>query len=66
MTKSKKKLKSKDCPIVYIGEAKRGMANEHKFCLRCGRKLRSIEAKQLGYGAVCYSKIKNSGKGRLF
>ena len=26
-------------------------------CLRCGRKLKSDKAKQLGYGESCYKKI---------
>ena len=29
---------------------------QYKVCLRCGRKLRSIEAKERGYGRVCWEK----------
>lgn len=30
----------------------------HKVCLRCGRKLKSEESRKLGYGAVCYKKMR--------
>lgn len=41
---------------------------EHEYCLRCGRKLKNPDARILGYGTVCYSKIKtdNTTKKRLF
>ena len=32
--------------------------DEHEYCLRCGRKLKNPEARLLGYGVVCYQKIK--------
>jgi hypothetical protein len=32
---------------------------ENKYCLRCGRRLRNPEARILGYGKICYSKIKD-------
>lgn len=28
----------------------------HKTCLRCGRKLKSIESKELGFGKICWEK----------
>ena len=31
---------------------------EYLFCLRCGRRLRKQEAKELGYGKICYEKMK--------
>lgn len=37
------------------------MKNEYQYCLRCGRKLKNPEAKELGYGKICYEKIKNKG-----
>ena len=38
----------------------------HERCLRCGRKLKNLTAKQLGYGSVCYKKIQASSQNRLF
>ena len=38
---------------------------EHEICLRCGRKLKNPDARKLGYGAVCFKKMRSSGK-RLF
>ena len=39
---------------------------EHKRCLRCGRKLKNSEHRLLGYGPVCYEKIKTQKIKRLF
>ena len=40
----------------------------HKYCLRCNRRLRSKKKKILGYGPICYKKIKieNSSRRKLF
>lgn len=35
-------------------------ANTYKRCLRCGRRLRTEESQQIGYGSVCLLKMKNS------
>ena len=32
--------------------------NEHEFCLRCGRKLKNLKAREIGFGPVCLRKIK--------
>lgn len=42
--------------------------DEHEYCLRCGRKLRSQESRQLGYGITCYKKLttKNTKTKHLF
>ena len=29
---------------------------EHEYCLRCGRKLKSVENRQRGMGKVCWEK----------
>ncbi len=29
---------------------------EYKYCLRCGRRLKTDEARQRGFGKVCYEK----------
>ena len=39
---------------------------EHEYCLRCGRKLKSEEARVRGYGMVCIKKLKTENKNRLF
>ena len=31
--------------------------DDHEYCLRCGRKLKSEEARMLGYGKICYKKM---------
>lgn len=31
---------------------------EYEFCLRCHRKLKSPDARKIGYGKVCYEKSK--------
>lgn len=38
---------------------------EHEFCLRCGRRLRSAEARSVGYGAICRKKVIAAGR-KLF
>ena len=38
----------------------------YTHCLRCGRKLKTNEAKKIGYGPVCYKKIQNVRKIPLF
>lgn len=42
------------------------MEKEYEFCLRCGRKLKSPEARLKGYGTVCEKKMKTAVKSRLF
>lgn len=39
---------------------------EHEFCLRCGRKLRNKQTREIGYGAVCMKKLKVDESKRLF
>lgn len=29
----------------------------HKFCLRCGRILKSDKSREMGYGTICYRKM---------
>lgn len=31
----------------------------YKICRRCGRKLKSLECRQRGYGPVCWERQKN-------
>lgn len=46
-------------------ELKSGI-KEHKYCMRCGRKLKNSEARIKGYGAVCEKKIQTDNRRRLF
>lgn len=40
---------------------------DYDKCLRCGRKLKSEEARKIGYGRTCFIKIKSEMKvKRLF
>ena len=39
---------------------------QHVYCLRCGRRLKSEEAKQRGYGKVCMQKMQKENKFKLF
>lgn len=39
---------------------------EHEFCLRCGRKLKNPQARELGYGKICYRRMKMDCGKRLF
>jgi len=38
----------------------------YTHCLRCGRKLKTIESQKIGYGKICESKIKKVEKFKLF
>lgn len=38
----------------------------YTHCLRCGRRLKNEQAKQLGYGAVCIKKIQVDKRVPLF
>lgn len=37
---------------------------EHEYCLRCGRKLRTQEARLRGYGLICFKKMQVDDKRR--
>lgn len=37
---------------------------EYGYCLRCGRRLYKQEAKELGYGKICYNKTRLESKHR--
>ncbi len=32
----------------------------YKVCKRCGKKLKSLECRERGYGKICWEKYKNS------
>lgn len=38
----------------------------YTHCLRCGRKLKTDEARQRGYGKICAEKMKQTSDNRLF
>ena len=39
---------------------------DYNKCLRCGRKLKTDEARKIGYGKICFEKMKKEKKQRLF
>lgn len=45
---------------------KDGQEKEHKYCKRCGRQLKNVDAKIKGYGPVCEKKMQTDKKRRLF
>ena len=36
--------------------------NEHEFCLRCGRRLKNLKAREIGFGLVCLRKVKQENE----
>ena len=59
-----KKKDKKELEIERIGQIDGGKLHTH--CLRCGRRLKNPESKLLGYGVVCYEKIKTARCNKLF
>lgn len=52
---------------LMCGAPEQDPPEEHDYCLRCGRKLKNPDARLLGYGTICYSKIRtNSTQKPLF
>ena len=39
---------------------------EYTKCVRCGRRLKSDEAKERGYGKICWQKHLSDSQNRLF
>ena len=39
---------------------------DHEYCLRCGRKLKNSQARELGYGKICYRKLMTDYSKKLF
>lgn len=35
---------------------------KHTVCIRCGRKLKTEQSQELGFGKVCWEKYNNEGK----
>lgn len=44
------------------------MEKEYEFCLRCNRKLKKEDARKIGYGPVCFEKmrVEQDNQHRLF
>lgn len=53
-----------------IKEMEKQNASKRVFCRRCGRELKNITAKELGFGVICYNKYMKecnlSNKKKLF
>lgn len=52
--------------IRNIKSQKSTESKEYKYCLRCGRKLKTPEARLRGMGKVCAEKSKHENRRRLF
>ena len=39
---------------------------EHEYCLRCGRKLKTPETREKGFGKICEQKMKVEHRKKLF
>lgn len=71
MTKIRK-LKKKDkkpmigtITTIYHQEEEREKLM-HSYCLRCGKKLKNIEYRKIGYGPICYQKVNVKNNIKLF
>ena len=53
------------CSAVPAGEPVVG-PQEFEFCKRCGRKLKSVEARQKGLGPICEKKMRLNEAKKLF
>ena len=42
------------------------MTKLYTRCLRCGKKLKTLEAKQLGMGKICRQKTERTKRNKLF
>ena len=47
-------MKSGNVNSINVNSAK---DKEHEYCLRCGRRLKNVDARILGYGIVCWKKM---------
>ena len=63
MKKLSRKLKQADETST---EQTTTQMQEQQYCLRCGRKLKSKEAKERGMGKICYEKLRHTRQTRLF
>ena len=53
-------------PMKHTEKENQDAVKEYQYCLRCGRKLKTIEARMLGMGRVCAEKSKHDTRRRLF
>ena len=59
-------LKNKMVEKINFKQVPLSDSELHKTCLRCGRKLKTEDAKIRGYGPVCYEKILSNKQSLLF
>lgn len=38
-------------------ESIEGVGKMYSYCLRCGKKLKDVQSRLLGYGPICYEKV---------
>lgn len=67
MKSEMKKSEKKGTIIQTTGFQNHGdVEREYNYCLRCGKHLKTPEARKIGYGPVCLKKVKYSMGRRLF
>ena len=68
MNNSKKKEGNTNSMIghIIVTDIDADVNKEFSCCRRCGKKLKKLEYRLIGYGPICYKKIKNSNSKRLF
>ena len=49
-----------------VSESGKEKIKEYKYCRRCGRKLKNVDAKVRGYGPICEKKMKVQYRRPLF
>lgn len=52
--------------VLAIDNNGNPIIKEYDRCLRCGRKLKNEEYKRIGYGPICYEKVKKVKRTKLF
>lgn len=51
---------------MQLQRLNRDSNDEHNYCLRCGRRLKTVDARIKGYGPVCEQKMRVENSNRLF
>lgn len=57
--------KEKSTHLVEVVDHQDHTKNKDR-CLRCGRKLKNPQARELGYGPICYAKLQKENSCKLF
>ena len=63
---TKSNVKSAKITSSALSQINQDSTKLYRYCLRCGKRLKSPEAQLLGYGPVCMEKMKITKNRRLF